>query len=61
MRILQGGRFDLADRLFFSIGDSFRCAMEDTSDVRELPPEMYCTPEILLNLNNEDFGVRQNG
>lgn len=58
MRILQGGRFDIADRQFFSVGDAFRCATEDTSDVRELPPELYSCPEVLLNLNNEDFGVR---
>jgi Beige/BEACH domain len=58
MKILQGNKFDLADRLFFNLSDSFRCAMEDVSDVRELTPELYYLPEIFININKEDFGKR---
>lgn len=58
---LAGGKFDLPDRLFYSIADQFRCAIEEVADVRELVPEMFFCPELLLNLSNIDFGVMQTG
>ena len=58
---LQGGKFDLADRLFFSLQESFKGATEEISDVRELTPEFYYCPEFLLNLENHDFGIQQTG
>jgi hypothetical protein len=58
---LQNGKFDLPDRLFFCVRDSFRGATEEISDVRELTPEFYCLPEIFMNLNGLDFGHQQNG
>lgn len=30
-------------------------------DVRELIPDLYCNPEVYLNLDMYDFGVMQNG
>jgi beige protein homolog 1 len=58
--LLQGGTFDHADRLFFSIEGSWNSASRDNgSDVRELIPEFYYLPEFLTNLNGYDFGMRQ--
>ncbi|KAJ3578403.1 hypothetical protein NPX13_g2165 [Xylaria arbuscula] len=58
--LLQGGNFDHADRLFFSIEGSWRSASQDNgSDVRELIPEFFCLPEFLTNINGYNFGNRQ--
>ncbi|KAI0402483.1 beige/BEACH domain-containing protein [Xylaria palmicola] len=58
--LLQGGNFDHADRLFFSIEGSWKSASQDTgSDVRELVPEFFCLPEFLTNVNGYNFGSRQ--
>jgi hypothetical protein len=46
---LQGGKFDIPDRLFTSIADSFRNASCELSDVRELIPEFFYFPEFLIN------------
>lgn len=56
---IQNGHFDLPDRLFFSVIHTFRNAVEETSDVRELIPEFYSVPEFLLNMNRLDLGVSQ--
>ena len=59
---LQGGRFDVADRLFHDVGKSWRNASEDNlQDVRELIPEFYYLPDFLVNTNNFDFGETQKG
>jgi hypothetical protein len=58
---LQGGKFDLADRLFNSIGDSWTITTTDLSDVRELIPEFFYLPEIFLNSDGLDLGVTQKG
>jgi len=59
---LQGGRFDLADRLFHNIGASWRSASkENLQDVRELIPEFFYLPEFLENSNGFDFGATQHG
>lgn len=58
--LLQGGTFDYADRMFFSIEGAWASASRDTgSDVRELIPEFFYLPEFLTNLNGYDFGTRQ--
>ncbi|GAP90172.1 putative beige BEACH domain-containing protein [Rosellinia necatrix] len=58
--LLQGGNFDHADRLFFSIEGSWKSSSQDTgSDVRELIPEFFCLPEFLTNVNGYNFGSRQ--
>ena len=59
-RQLQGGKFDIPDRLFTSISDSFRNATTEMSDVRELIPEFFYFPEFLINCEDFDFGVQQN-
>lgn len=60
--LLQGGKFDHADRLFNSIERAWRSASQDVStDVRELTPEFFYLPEFLTNSNNFEFGKLQNG
>ncbi|OMJ76970.1 hypothetical protein SteCoe_23556 [Stentor coeruleus] len=56
---LQGGNFDVADRLFYSIEASWESGQGTTGDVKELVPELFYLPEVLMNLNNEDMGMRQ--
>lgn len=59
--LLQGGNFDHADRLFYSVEKAWNSASRsNTTDVRELTPEFFYLPEFLLNLNDYDFGTRQN-
>ena len=59
--LLQGGTFDHADRLFYSIRKAWESASRgNMTDVRELIPEFFYLPEFLLNLNKYDFGVLQN-
>ncbi|ODQ82000.1 hypothetical protein BABINDRAFT_18517, partial [Babjeviella inositovora NRRL Y-12698] len=60
--LLQGGRFDHADRLFYSIPKTWTSASRDnSSDVRELIPEFFYLPEFLTNDNNFEFGKLQSG
>ncbi|EXJ91061.1 hypothetical protein A1O1_04168 [Capronia coronata CBS 617.96] len=59
--LLQGGTFDHPDRMFFSIAGAWKSASRmNMTDVRELTPEFYYLPEFLVNVNNFDFGTRQN-
>ncbi|EAW12708.1 Beige/BEACH domain protein [Aspergillus clavatus NRRL 1] len=59
--LLQGGTFDHADRLFYSIGKAWESASRgNMSDVRELTPEFFYLPEFLVNSNKYDFGLLQN-
>lgn len=52
---LQGGNFDLADRLFSSIPRAWDSASSDNrGDVRELVPEFYYTPAFLMNIVSRD-------
>ncbi|ORX37123.1 hypothetical protein BD324DRAFT_427163 [Kockovaella imperatae] len=57
---LQGGNFDLADRLFSSISRAWDSASADNrGDVRELIPEFFYSSAYLNNLNHHDFGRKQ--
>lgn len=59
---LQGGRFDVADRLFHNVGSSWKSAsQENLQDVRELIPEFFYLPDFLTNTNGFDFGITQKG
>lgn len=60
--LLQGGKFDHADRLFYSIEKAWNSASKDNyADVRELIPEFFCLPEFLTNSNNFELGKLQSG
>ncbi|XP_041084029.1 WD repeat and FYVE domain-containing protein 3 isoform X2 [Polyodon spathula] len=59
---LQGGHFDLADRMFHSVREAwYSAAKHNMADVKELLPEFFYLPEFLLNSNNFDLGAKQNG
>ncbi|GJN87145.1 hypothetical protein Rhopal_000090-T1 [Rhodotorula paludigena] len=53
---LQGGSFDHADRLFWSVKRAWESA---SADVRELIPEFFYLPDFLTNANGLEFGRRQ--
>lgn len=57
---LQGGGFDLADRLFYSIKNSWASSQRHYTDVKELIPEFFYLPEIFVNGNKEYLGMKQN-
>ncbi len=59
---LQGGHFDLADRMFHSIEEAWQSASKNNmADVRELIPEFFYLPDFLENRNHFDMGSKQNG
>uniref|UniRef100_A0A6B2EDM8 Putative lysosomal trafficking regulator lyst n=1 Tax=Phlebotomus kandelakii TaxID=1109342 RepID=A0A6B2EDM8_9DIPT len=56
---LQSGRFDVADRQFHSIAQTWRQLMDSPNDVKELIPEFFYMPDFLRNINGLDLGVLQ--
>lgn len=56
---LQGSSFDNPDRQFSSLCSTFEHCIKHTSDVRELIPEFYSLPETFSNINNINFGKKQ--
>ncbi|KJE96189.1 neutral sphingomyelinase activation associated factor [Capsaspora owczarzaki ATCC 30864] len=58
---LQGGHFDHAGRTFASVGQAWRNCMDSTTDVKELIPELYSLPEMLVNANKYPFGKDDDG
>ncbi|XP_069496706.1 neurobeachin isoform X2 [Ambystoma mexicanum] len=53
------GKFDHSDRTFSAVARSWRNSQRDTSDVKELIPEFYYLPEMFVNSNGYNFGVRE--
>ena len=58
---LQGDGFDVPNRLFFSIEESFYNISYLNTDLRELIPEFFYFPEIFLNINKINFHERNDG
>ncbi|XP_049530577.1 neurobeachin-like protein 1 isoform X2 [Anopheles darlingi] len=56
---LQSGRFDVADRQFHSIPQTWKLLMDNPNDVKELIPEFFYFPEFLKNMNRFDLGMLQ--
>nr|XP_049697537.1 neurobeachin isoform X5 [Helicoverpa armigera] len=54
---LQGGKFDHPNRLFSSIAMSWKNCQRDTSDVKELIPELFFLPEMLVNSSGFRLGI----
>lgn len=55
---LQGGRLDFADRTFYSLQQSWLLSSEmSMSDVKEMIPEFFYLPSMLLNSNSVNFGA----
>jgi len=60
---LQNGKFDAADRLFWSLEDAWRSVSTSSTDVKELIPEFYHgNGDFLKNTTSlPNFGCRANG
>ncbi|ETO29143.1 BEACH domain-containing protein, partial [Reticulomyxa filosa] len=58
---LQGGRFDIPDRLFHSLQNAWELSYTNLHDVKEVVPEMYYFPEMFRNINLLKLGTKQNG
>jgi hypothetical protein len=56
---LQGGRFDLPDRLFDSIHGAWELSLNNVADVKELIPEFFYLPDFLRNVNHLQLGTKQ--
>lgn len=60
--LIQGGTWDHADRMFYSIKGAWDSAsVKNMADVRELTPEFFFLPDFLTNVNDYDFGLRSDG
>jgi hypothetical protein len=55
----QDGHFDVPDRLFFSIPDTWRMCVSSMSEVKEITPEFFSSPEFLVNHNDLPLGLTQ--
>lgn len=61
-RQLQGGYFDVADRLFSSVPRTWSmCTGSSAAEVKEITPEWYSNPSFLRNSNNFVLGSSQDG
>ena len=61
-RQLQGGNFDVSDRLFSSIARTWEMCTSALSEVKELTPEWFSgNGEFLRNGNSFNFGTMQDG
>ncbi|XP_048589684.1 neurobeachin-like isoform X3 [Nematostella vectensis] len=58
---LQGGKFDHPGRTFCSVQRAWQNCNRDTSDVKELIPELFYLPEMFCNSNRFTFGVDDDG
>ncbi len=47
---LQNGKFDVADRLFRNLEESWRSVTNNSDDVKELIPEFFYFPDFLRNM-----------
>jgi hypothetical protein len=57
--LIQGGTWDHADRMFYSIQNAWDSASnKNMADVRELTPEFFFLPDFLTNVNGYNFGLR---
>ncbi|CAE7776012.1 BCHC2, partial [Symbiodinium sp. KB8] len=57
---LQSGHFDVPDRLFSSIAECWEGCLHGMGDVKELIPEFFFLPEMLVNRSRLPLGDRQN-
>ena len=55
---LQGDKIDDPNRLFFSAKNTFCTCTSFIKDVRELIPEFFYLPEMLVNINDLNLGNR---
>jgi len=56
----QDGSFDVPDRAFHSLASTWRLSSQDSAtDVKELIPDLFCLPEMLVNAEGFDLGRKQ--
>ena len=53
---IQGGKFDVSERLFLNIIKSFHSISSEKCDLREMIPELYFLPELYVNINKLNLG-----
>ncbi|XP_035708538.1 neurobeachin isoform X2 [Folsomia candida] len=58
---LQSGKFDHPNRLFSEISLSWKNCQRDTSDVKELIPELFYLPEMFVNNHHYKLGAQEDG
>ena len=58
---IQGDRFDIPDRLFYSINSMMFNTLSQRVDLRELIPEMFYFPPLFSNMNNVELGKLRDG
>ena len=58
---LQAGKWDWSDRLFSSIGQTWKNCCTSLSCYKELIPEFFYSESFLDNVNGYDLGVKQDG
>ena len=62
MLCLQAGKFDVSDRLFYSLEQTYKGVNENPSDLKELIPEFYSgNGDFLNNTSNIKLGIRHDG
>jgi factor associated with neutral sphingomyelinase activation len=64
MLCLQNGKFDAADRMFYSIPHCYSCALTNHADVKELIPEFYNPAsgfDFLINARSLQLGKNMSG
>lgn len=64
MLCLQNGKFDAADRMFYSISHCYSCALTNHADVKELIPEFYNPAsgfDFLINARSLQLGKSSAG
>jgi hypothetical protein len=49
------------ERMFHSLSETWNGCMNNSSDLKELIPELFYLPSSLVNTNALDLGVRQDG
>jgi hypothetical protein len=60
--VIQGGQFDLPDRLFRSVAQTWEiCSRSSATEVKELTPEWYCDPNFLRNSHDFNLGTSADG
>lgn len=60
--MLQDNNFDVPDRSFHSMEITWRLSSdESTTDLKELIPEFYYLPEMFMNFEQLNFGIKQSG
>eukprot|EP01119_Soliformovum_irregulare_P020183 TRINITY_DN6501_c0_g1_i3.p1 TRINITY_DN6501_c0_g1~~TRINITY_DN6501_c0_g1_i3.p1 ORF type:complete len:1773 (+),score=437.99 TRINITY_DN6501_c0_g1_i3:76-5394(+) len=58
---LNGGKFDVPERLFYSLPIMWDGCLTNNNNVKELIPEFFYLPEFLVNNSKIDFGWTKEG